>query len=85
MGDGGVAALLDEGEGRQDLAGDPHMGDRQRHLRGARISDRRAHLEGQALGKQFAARFEQRLQAIEQTRAVFRLGTAPAGECPAGR
>ena len=85
VGDGGVAALLDEGEGRQDLAGDPHMGDRQRHLRGARIADRRAHLEGQALREQLAARLEQRLQAIEQTRAVFRLGPAPAGECPAGR
>jgi hypothetical protein len=85
VGDGGVAALLDEGEGRQDIASDLHMGDRERHLRGARIADRRAHLEGQALRKQFAARLEQRLQAIEQTRAVFRLGPAPGGECPAGR
>jgi hypothetical protein len=65
-GDGGVAAPLDEGEGRQDLARDPHMRERERHLRGARIADRRAHLEGQALRDEFAARFEQRLQAIEQ-------------------
>ena len=56
----------------QHFARRPHVGDGERHLGTARITDRRTHFEREALGNELGARFELVLEAIEQCGTLFR-------------